>query len=800
MLLSYFIIAWRNLKNHKGYSLINIGGLAVGMAVAMLIGFWIYDELTYNKYHKNHDRIAQVMQHQTFNGHKGTESSIPIPLVTELKNKYGDDFKYLAMASWQGDHILTFGEKQLTREGNYMDADITRMLGLEMIEGDHDGLKEPHSILLSESTAKALFGDAEPIGQAIKIDNKLNVSVTGIYKDLPYKTELRELKFIAPWDLYVSSMEWVRNARDENQWGNNSFQLFAQIADHADMATVSEKIKLAKQDQVDEEEKKFKAEIFLHPMADWHLRSNWVEGVKTGGFIQYVWLFAAVGLFVLLLACINFMNLSTARCEKRAREVGIRKSLGSQRGQLIRQFFSESLLVVLFAFLTAVGIILIALPWFNAITKKQMAFPGTSLSFWLIGGIFIAITGILAGSYPALYLSSFQPVKVLKGTFRVGRLASLPRKILVVLQFTVSVTMIIGTVLIYQQVLHTKNRPLGYDNRGMIMTQMKSPDFYGKLELLRNELINNGAILEMSESSSPLTGIWSNNGGFNWKGKDPNLQAEFATVWVSHEFGNSVGWKFKQGRDFSRSFSTDSSALVINEAAVRFMNIEQPVGKVVRWGDELHGKDYTIVGVIEDMLMQSPYEPVKQTVFLLGEERANWMNFKLNPEKGVQESIGQIEAAFKKFIPSAPFDYSFVDEEFSKKFDAEERVGKLAAVFAILAVFISCLGLFGLASFTAEQRTKEIGVRKVLGASVTDLWAMLSRDFTHLVLLSCLISIPLSYWLLKDWLENYQYRTQFSWWIFVFAGLSALLIALITVSFQAIKAALANPIRSLRTE
>jgi ABC-type antimicrobial peptide transport system permease subunit len=800
MLRNYLKIALRNLTKNKVYSFINIGGLALGMAVAMLIGLWIYDELSYDKYHQNYDRIAQVMQHQTFNGHKGTGNSIPMPLVTELRNKYGSDFKYLAMATWEGDRILAFGDKKITKSGNYMDVEIPKMLSLKMLKGTYDGLNELNSVLLSASTAQALFGDTEPMGKLIKIDNKLDVKVTGVYEDLPFNTRFRELSFIAPWKLYVSSQKWVQQALDENQWGNNSFQLFAQIADHADMDKVSTKIKNVKWDKVDAEEKKFKAEIFLHPMRDWHLRSNWEEGIKTGGFIQYVWLFAIIGVFVLLLACINFMNLSTARSEKRAKEVGIRKAVGSVRSQLINQFFSESFLVVTFAYIGAVIFILALLPWFNEVTDKKMSFPWAEPTFWLISIGFIFITGMLSGSYPALYLSSFQPIKVLKGTFKAGRLAAAPRKILVVVQFTVSVTLIIGTIIVYRQIQHTKNRPLGYDNKGIIMLQMMTPEFYGKYDLLRTDLKNSGAIVEMSESSSPLTGIWSNNGGFSWKGKDPSLQAEFATVRVTHDFGKTVGWQFKEGRDFSREFSTDTAAFVINEAAVKFMGLKNPIGTVVRWGDDKEGQDFTIVGVIKDMLMESPYEPVKQTIYLVNYENVNWINLKLNPTQSLTQSIAKVEAVFKKHTPAAPFEYKFVDQEFGKKFVSEERIGKLAGGFAILAVLISCLGLFGLASFTAEQRTKEIGVRKVLGASVFNLWGLLSKDFVVLVIISCCIATPIAYYYLNDWLGDYKYRTEISWWVFVLAGIGALTITLLTVSYQSIKAALMNPVKSLRSE
>jgi putative ABC transport system permease protein len=795
MLKNYFKIAWRNMVKSKGYSAINIGGLAVGMAVAMLIAFWIYDEMSFDKVHKNYSRIAKVMQHQTFNGYKYTGTAIPAPLEGEMKSRYGQDFKYLVMTSWQGEKILAAGDKKIIVEGNYMGSDVTRMLTLPMIKGTHDALKDPHSVILSSSTAKALFGTDDPMNKVVKISGTTDVKVTGIYEDFANNSEFRDLHFIAPWDLYVSAEPWVQQARDQLQWGNNSFQLFAQIGDGLDMARVSKKIMNVKQDKVPDEEKKFKAEIFLHPMSDWHLRSGWDNGVQSGGLIQYVWMFGIVGVFVLLLACINFMNLSTARSSKRAREVGIRKAVGSVRWEIIKQFFGESLLVVLVAFFVACLITSLMLPWFNHVTGKDMLFPIGNSYFWLLNIVFILLTALMAGSYPAFYLSSFKPVAVLKGTFRAGRFASIPRKVLVVLQFTVSVVLIIGTIIVYRQIQHTKDRPLGYNTSGLIMIPMSSPDFYGKYEPLRNELKSQGAITEMAESSSPLTGVWSNNGGFNWQGKDPNLDADFATIWVTHDFGKTVGWNFLAGRDFSRAFA-DSNSVVINKAAVRFMNVKDPVGTVISNGDE----KYTVIGVIDDMLMESPYEAVKQTLYFMNTDRQNWMIMKLNPQKPVRASLAAIESVFKRQIQSAPFQYEFADEAYAKKFNAEDRISTLTAFFAVLAIFISCLGLFGLASFVAEQRTKEIGVRKVIGASVFNLWSLLSKEFLLLVLISCCIAVPVAYHYMHGWLQNYRYRTDISWYVFATAIAGALLITLCTVSFQAIKAATTNPVNSLRTD
>ena len=800
MIQNYFKIALRNLFRNKVYSFINIAGLAVGMAVAMLIGLWIWDELSFNKYHQNYDKIGRAMKMEIQNGTIYTMQAMPMPMGEELTTKYGNNFKYLAMASWEGDHILSFGEKKLSEPGIYFDVEAPKMLSLKMLKGTNEGLKSPNSILLSETTAKAFFGESNPINQAMKIDNKMDVKVTGVYEDLPYNTDFKNLKFIAPWDLYVSSSEpWVKRAKAERIWSNNSFQVYAQIADNVDFETVNKRILRSKYNNVSKEEKKYDARIFMHPMKDWHLKSNWKNGINTGGLIEYVWLFGIIGIFVLMLACINFMNLSTARSEKRAKEVGVRKAIGSARGQLIIQFLSESLLVVFFALMVSILLVELALPFFNEIADKKMTVLWSNPLFWMLLVGFSILTGLIAGSYPALYLSSFQPVKVLKGTFKVGRFASLPRKVLVVFQFTVSMALIIGTVIIYLQVQFSKSRPIGYDRDNLMMINMKTPEFQGKFDLIRNELKSSGTIVELAQSSSPLTDIWSNSGGFNWEGKDPNLDTDFGIIGVTHEFGKTVGWNFKEGRDFSRDFARDSLSMILNEAAVKFMGIKNPIGKIIWEGDKKE-RGYTIVGVIKDMLMQSPYKPVKQSIYYLNYENPSWFNLKLNPHKSASESIATIGAVFKKYVPSAPFEYKFADEEFASKFKAEEQIGKLALFFAILAIFISCLGLFGLASFVAEQRTKEIGIRKVLGATVMNLWTLLSKDFVLLVIISVFIATPIAYFFMNNWLQKYDYRNNISWWIFALSGLGVLTITLLTVSYQAIRAALANPVKSLRTE
>ncbi|SDL61317.1 ABC transporter permease [Siphonobacter aquaeclarae] len=791
MLRNYLKVALRALLKNKAYSFINIVGLATGMAVTMLIGLWIWDELTFDRYHKNYDRIAQVMLHQTWDGHKGTQTAVPVPLHKELKAKYSD-FKYVVPSSWNFEHILSYKDKKFRKRGSYMGPDAPDMLSLNMLKGTGKGLLDPHSILLSESVAKALFGDEDPINKVIRTDNKTEVKVTGVYEDLPANSELAELSHIMPWNLYVIVESWVKNS--ETEWHNNSFQTFAMLQPQADFDQVSAKIKnvVLNHDPKDQA----KPEVFLHPMAKWHLYSEFKEGVITGGRVEFVWLFGIIGGFVLLLACINFMNLSTARSEKRAREVGVRKAIGSLRQQLISQFLSESILVTLFAFVLSIFLVEACLPWFNELSAKKLTLPWQNPVFWIIGLSFTLFTGFLAGSYPAFYLSSFEPVKVLKGTFRVGRYASLPRKVLVVLQFTVSVTLIIGTIAVFRQIQFAKERPIGYTRDGLVQIDMNTEEISKNYEAFKTELLGSGVVASVAKSSGPITDLWSNQVGFDWKGKDPNKQALFGVVAVSADFGKTMGLQFVQGRDFSASFATDSAGLVVNEAAAAYIGKKNLVGETIKW----NGKDYTVLGIIKNVVMNSPYKPVDPTILTFRPGWSNVITMRIEPSVSTSRALAKIEEIYKKHDPGAPFEYKFSSEEYGRKFASEERVGKLATFFAILAIFISCLGLFGLASFVAEQRIKEIGVRKVLGASVFNLWGLLSKDFVMLVLVSLLFSIPIAWYAMSRWLERYEYHSSLNWWIFAAAGAGALAITLATVSYQAISAAMMNPVKSLKTE
>jgi putative ABC transport system permease protein len=793
MIKNYLKLAWRNLTKNRASSLINIGGLAVGMAVAMLIGLWIWDELSFDKNFENYDRITQVRQNVTINGEIITGETSPWPMGGELRKNFGSDFKYISMASWNNSHILSSGDKRLNISGSYLEPQALHMLSVKMLTGSDKALNDLSSIILSASTAKAYFGDTDPIDKVMKIDNDQVVRVTGVYEDMPANSSFADVKFIAPWELF-SNVRGLR--KQEDTWRCNCFLAYAQVADNAEINKVSAKIRDIKLSKINKTELKEKPQVFLDPMKNWHLYSDFKNGVIVGGRIQYVWLFGMIGMFVLLLACINFMNLSTARSEKRAKEVGIRKAVGSLRAQLIYQFLSESMLIVFFAFALAILFVQIGLPFFNDVSGKKMSILWGSPLFWLLGISFSIFTGFISGSYPALYLSSFNPVKVLKGTFKVGKLAAIPRKVLVVVQFTVSVVLIIGTIVVFEQIQFAKNRPVGYSRDGLVTLPMATGDIHKQFAVVKDELLKTGAAVSIAEAGSPTTGDYSTNSGFDWRGKDPSLSVEFPNIDISYDYGKTAGWQLVAGRDFSAAYPTDSAAFIINETAAKFMHLKKPVGEILKWD----GQPYRIVGVIKDMVAESPYAPVRPTLFHLLAGAGDFVIIRMNPATSAHNALTKIESVYKKYNPSQPFEYHFVDEEYAKKFGNEDRIGKLASVFAVLAIFISCLGLFGMASFTAEQRIKEIGVRKVLGATVFNLWRLLSTDFVILIVISLLIATPVAYYFMHNWLQNYEYRTEIAWWIFAVTALGAIAITMATVSYQSIKAALTNPVKSLKTE
>lgn len=794
MIKNYLKTAWRNLVKDRMHSTINILGLAMGMTVALLIGLWMYDEISFNKNFERHERIAQVIQNVTNNGKVQTWESVPYPLADELRKNYGSDFSHIVMAVNQGEYMLQVDDKKIKSTGGFFEKEMPELFSLSMISGQRNALNDPSSILLAESTAKACFGEEDPIGRMLKINKMEPVKVAGVYKDFPANSSLANIRFVSSWDFWYHSNGNLKDMEDP--WRPNFTTLYVEINENTSMAAVSAKIRDAKLKKVNAQLQQKKPALFLQPMDSWHLYSEFKDGVNVGGAIKYVRMFGIIGIFVLLLACINFMNLSTARSEKRAREVGIRKTVGSLRSQLITQFFTESLLTVALAFVISLTLAWLALPYFNQIAGKQMQMPLDKPVFWISSVAFILLTALIAGSYPAIYLSSFRPVKVLKGTFKAGRLAAVPRKVLVVLQFSVSAALIVGTMIVYRQIQFGKDRPVGYTRANLITVGTPEGAIHDHFATIKNELLQTGAVISTAESESPTTGVWNTTSGFSWPGKAPDLSTDFGVVAASHDFGKTVGWEIKEGRDFNSALATDSAAIILNEAAVSYMNLKNPVGQTVTWW----GRPLTVIGITKNMVIESPYDEVRPIIYPILDYQGNMMIMKLNPKQSVAESIKKIEPIFRKYAPEQPFEYQFVDDSYANKFGNEERIGTLSGIFTTLAVIISCLGLFGLTSFVAEQRKKEIGIRKVLGASVFSVWNLLTREFVVLVLIAFFIAFPLAYYFMAEWLQNYSYRTSLSGWVFMMAGAGVLLITALTVSFQAIKAAFANPVKSLRTE
>jgi putative ABC transport system permease protein len=791
MYKSYFRSAMQNIIKNKLHAFINIAGLATGIAVALMISMWVHDELSYNAQYSNNERIGQVIQNITANGEVDTWTNIPWPLGAEIRQNYGTDFKYISMASHVWPHTITIDKEKYSKTGLFCEPDFYPMFDVELVKGTFNS-KDPSMIMVSESMATAFFSNRDPLGQVFNMDGE-SFQVGAVYKDFPIHSKWADVFFLGQWSKFA-----VMNGLEkmDDPWRPNSFELYVMLNDNADFRSASLRIKDARLKKVNAALAKKKPELFIHAMPDWHLRAEFTDGKQTGGLIQYVWMFGIVGVFVLLMACINFMNLSTARSEKRAKEVGIRKAIGSYRSQLITQFFSESILTVFIALLFALLVTKLLLPVFNSLAEKNMDLPWGNPMMW--GGIVIAsiALGVLAGSYPALYLSSIRPVGGLKGSFKAGKNASLPRKILVVVQFSVSAIMIIGTSAVFLQIQHGKDRPLGYTANGLVMVSGIAENAHDHYDVIRKALIDNGSIVEMTECLAPTTGSWASSSRIDWNGKDPDLSIDFSVFEASYEYGKTIQWDVFQGRDFSRDFPSDSSAVILNEAAAKYLGEREIVGEILRSRDT----EFKIIGVVRNVVFGSPYDPVRPSLYFLNNGRLNFMTFRLNPKKPVAESVADIEAVVKPHMEGEPFSYQFIDVDQARKFGNEERVSTLASIFAALAIFISCLGIFGLSSFMAEQRMKEVGVRKILGANLSQLWMLLSKDFVILVLISCFLAGPLAYLVLEAWLEGYQYRIELPWWIFISASIGTLAITILTVSWHVVKVARINPVHTLKVE
>lgn len=787
MLFNYFKIALRNLQKNSVYSFINVAGLSIGIASSMLILLWVADEYAFDRFHENYDRIYKVYKSETWAQGIGTGPSMPYPLKEAIKNK-SSQVKHIVMTNWGEGNMLQVGDKRLNKFGLSASEDFFKIFSFNMVKGDpNTALKEPNSIVITESTAKTFFNDQDPINQLIKIDNGQELKVTGVVKDVP-RQSFFNFEYVLPFTYYEATQSWVRYSMEN--WNNNSFQMYVELQPGATEADVNNSIRDIVKDN---NPKAPTAQVFLHPISKWRLYSTFENGQNTGGMIEYVQLFSAIAIFVLIIACINFMNLATARSESRAREVGIRKSVGSRRKELILQFLGESIMVTFISALIALMLVELVLPAYNTLVNKTISVDYSTPWFWAIAFAGVLIIGIISGSYPAFYLSAFQPVKVLKGKVNTGKGASTPRKVLVTLQFGFSIFLIIGTIIIYQQIMHVKSRDMGYD-RENLMQIWTNNELETNFQAVRTELERTGVVKSVCKSNSPITSIFSNNEVF-WEGMPLEQRVSFATIATEYDYTETMGIKLLEGRDFSREFN-DTLSVVINQAAVDFMGMKDPIGKKIKF----NSRDLTIIGVLSDVVMASPYQPVEPMTLIFDPEWSSTITVRLNKTSDLGASIDQVEAVFKKLNPNYPFEYRFADTDFEKKFATINLISKLATIFATLAIIITCLGLFGLAAFTAEQRTKEIGIRKVMGATVSSLVLLISRDFSRLVIFSFAFSAPIAWWFLNNFLERYPYRVSIAWWMLPMVGLFALTLAVLIVSTQAIKAAVSNPVNSLRNE
>jgi len=783
MILNYIKIAFRTLLKNKGYSFLNIFGLAIGITCASLIFLWVEDEMSFDANFEKQDQVYYVPTHQEYEGEWRTFNSTPGPFAAAMKSEIPGVTK--ASRTKHRDLLFSVGDNAINRGGRYVDEDFIDIFSLKFIEGSaSEAFRNPEAIVITLETAEQLYGkNTKVLGKVLKVDNTDNFLISGVIENFP-KNVTFPINWITPFERWSSDKEWT------NEYGSFFADTFVALAPEADFETVDAQVRGLLEKKTGDNDSK----AFLHSIKDWHLRDNFENGKQVGGRIDSVRLFTVIALIILLIACINFMNLSTARSEKRANEVGVRKAMGSGRSRLMIQFITEALILAFLASLVSVLLLFVLLPQFNLLIEKNLALE-LSQPFHLLFLLGITLVcGIFAGLYPAFYLSSFKPVEVLKGLKVTQGSANFIRKGLVVGQFTISIVFIICTILVYQQIQHVKNRALGFDKDQLISMNVNGK-MIEKLDVITQDLIDSGAVSSVGLNNSGILNGGNNGSGLEWSGGTDTEDVLIFFRCINSGFLKTAGMELAEGRGFSENVAKDSTNVLITESFAKLMGSGSAIGKKI----DRNGM-YTVIGVVKNYLFEDMYGQSDPVMFFNYPSEASYMYLKTNPNLPVNDMLSKVEAVMKKHNPAFPFEYNFVDDAYNAKFKSEQLIGKLSQLFALLAILISCLGLFGLAAYTAEQRSKEIGVRKVLGASVSGIVKLLSKDFLKLVGISIIIAIPIAWYAMENWLQDYAYRIEISWWIFVIAGVVAILIAMVTVSFQAVKAALANPVDSLRTE
>ena len=786
MIRNNFKIAWRNLLKSKGYATINIIGLAIGMAAVLMIAIWVQNQSQFDNFYSNKDNLYRVWNKYEDVGQIGMSNITSGPASVTLKAEY-PEVEHAARVYWNVDRLLSFDENKIKSKGTEVDPSFMEMFDFKLLKGNRSQvLSGPQNIILTESLSKKIFGDTDPLNKTLILDNKEPYQVSGIIADLPSNTDF-DFNYLIP---LTKADNYSPN------WNTSTFMTYIQLKDGTDVDAFNKKLKNIIAKKTNNE---LKGSLFLYPLSKMHLYSKFEQGVPVGGKIDQVKLVAGLGFLILLIACINFVNLSTARSQKRAKEVAVRKVVGAQRSSLIAQFLTESVLLSFIAGILSIGLTFLALPFFNKILDKPLVFSITDPIIWVSLVGFILLTGVFAGLYPAFVLSSFKPIRSLKVFGKSKKLALNFREVLVVFQFGIALILIIATLIVRSQIEYAGKRDIGYSPSQLIEIPMEG-DMTKNYKVIKSELINKNIAHAVTRTGWSITRNASNSSGnFSWEGATPEQGKKivFNIGKAESDFVKTLGLKVLEGRDIDfERLASDSLSVLVNEAAIKEMKLKNPIGSILKWGSNT----FTIVGVINDYINDSPYSPVTPLLIYPAKEWMLNMVVRTNPSLPIDHNLKQMEEILKKFNPEYPFEYKFVDQQFATKFKEQQQTAQLALIFSGLAIFISCLGLLGLASYIAELRTKEIGIRKVLGASVTGITAMLSRDFVKLVLIAILLASPIAWWTMNKWLEDFSYRIEIQWWIFAVAGIAALTIAILTVSTQAIRAANTNPVKTLRDE